>query len=147
MLFRSDNSLPVLVDYSAPIVTKAIRIMGAVVGPGSPGVHPIPLLGALVVTGVPAGQRAEIHGFGIGERQGTNSSPAAIVVLDCAGDVMLDALELYGGVQYVTPTFLVQRSQHVTFRGGSLFLSGAPSLVEDSNVLLTNAYAQYDPPV
>ena len=143
-----DYGLPIpSTTYHAPVITKPLRIMAvfASVGGGGPGVHPIAAFGPLIIMGIPAGQRVEIHGLSIGADSPPTGLAGAIIVLDCQGDVLLDSVEMgsYGG-----PTTFgrIERCNNVVLRGCDITMSGDPFRIIDSQVLMTTTAVYYSLP-
>lgn len=121
--------------YTAPIITKPLRIVGFGVGGGS-GPMTIGVRGQIVVLGIGGGQRVLLNGLQV---LGVSvASPAAIVALDCQGDVMLEnvIVDNDGG-----PTTFVhfERCNNVVLRGCDFMLGGYPLTAIDSSVLLTTS--------
>jgi hypothetical protein len=135
--------------YTAPTITKALRIQGFFVSASvilPPTTSPtIPTRahwkGVLTISGIPAGQQVVISNMGNVLNAG-GIAPAGLLVTDCAGSVLLEDVYLdSGGVAGMSATIL--RCNDVTFRGSTYRYGGVPMWIEDSQVLLSSTLVDW----
>jgi hypothetical protein len=119
--------------YTAPIITKPLRIIGFNTLGGAPN-HPsgVDMRGIMVISGISAGEQVVVSNLSLAP----GSDPGAIVGLDCAGQLLLE------DVGFVSSGFRdayvhFERCADVTLRGCEMILGGSPIRVIDSTALLS----------
>ena len=119
--------------YTAPIITKPLRIIGFNTLGGAPN-HPsgVDMRGIMVISGISDGEQVVVSNLSLAP----GSDPGAIVGLDCAGQLLLE------DVGFVSSGFRdayvhFERCADVTLRGCEMILGGSPIRVIDSTALLS----------
>jgi hypothetical protein len=128
--------------FTAPIITKPLKIHAFAVGPGS-GPTTVTVEGAWFLSGIPAGQQVVISNVFLPT---TVASPTpAIIAADCQGEVLLENVKLQGVGLPVYVHF--QRCNRVVLRGCEFTLSGSPITAIDSSLLLSTTLVTHAGPV
>ncbi len=128
--------------YTAPVITKPLRIAGFSTAFGSGVMQPcgVTLSGLVVILGIPAGHKVELSGL--------ETSPATLggfVAVGCDGEILLEnCVVLNNGLPLTYAHF--ERCRHVVWRGAYLQLGGYPLTAVDSNVLLTTVSISHHAP-
>lgn len=132
--------------FTAPVITKPLRIFGFLADPSGIGPTRINLRGPLVILGLGPGQRVEVAGFSVSGHNGSVvQDVGAIVAFDCPGELLLDnvAVVSLGGPD----TFVhFGRCANVVVRGCEMILGGSPITCIDSSVLFTSTLVYHTPP-
>lgn len=131
--------------YTSPVIDKPIRISGFFVSATAVGATQINVKGPVVILNIAAGQRVELSGLSIAGDYTTWTTNAAIVALDCQGDILLDNIYLNNNG---TPTTFarLERCSNVVLRGCDLRLGGSPLDIIDSNALLSTTSIYHSQP-
>jgi hypothetical protein len=141
-VYYDSQATPTPNRYTAPVITKALRISAFGVGPGS-GPTALGVDGPWIILGIPPGQQLAISGVGI---RGSVPLPIpAIVALDCQGDVLLENVYLLGTGMPAYAHF--ERCSRVVLRGCDFNLSGTPIMAIDSDLLLSTTRVTHAGPV
>ncbi len=126
-------------DYTAPIITKPVRIVGFQLENGYAAGIPTATAfrGVFVIHGIPAGQQVVLSNLSLG--QDNLVSPGGIVAIDCAGDILLEDVAY---TSLGTPGSYVhfERCANVVLRGCDIRLGGWPLRFIDSTALLTTTF-------
>ncbi|MFY9343214.1 MAG: hypothetical protein WAT39_12030 [Planctomycetota bacterium] len=121
--------------FTAPIITKPLRILGFSVGSVT-GVNPVgaALRGVLVIAGTPAGSQVALSNLAIGS---TFPAPVGIVAVDCAGDILLEDVGVAGS-NIMTGSYMhFERCRNVVFRGCGMSIGACAINAIDSNLLFS----------
>jgi hypothetical protein len=135
--------------YTATTISKGIHIVAFQLVPNPP-VSAIDLRvaveGLIIVEGIPANERFTMTQ--IATPNPTFLPPVSqrgVIVRDCAGEVIIEDYSNLTGFVYGSTVEIV-RSPRVTLRGCEMYMGGAPVLIEDSSVFLTNVAVRHMPP-
>jgi hypothetical protein len=125
--------------YTAPIIDKPLRIVGFRVGAsaGTPGLPQVDVRGVVVAVGIPAGATLSLSDIAITHSPQSETTPAGIVALDCAGQILLEDV-FYRASGFGNSYMRFERCNDVVMRGCTFYLGGHPIKLIDSKLLLTS---------
>ena len=147
LVYSTVSGCPAL--YTAPLIDKAVSIVGCYVGQQPGGNQPSQafIAGPIVISDIAAGSRLLLSNITVLHSMwGSAPRNGQIVVRDCSGSVVIEDLWFrnYGTLGQI---LRFERCGHVVLRGCRFEVGGAPICFEDSHVLFSNSIAEYKPPL
>ncbi|MEO6593258.1 MAG: hypothetical protein ABIP94_00735, partial [Planctomycetota bacterium] len=138
--------------YTAPVITKPLRIVGFFVGLAPGNNHPtqVQIVGPLHISNSAAGEQLLISNVYIRHQVllppwGSGGLGSPITVTDCDGSVLFEDL-YFDNLGTPGQVVRIERCDHVVLRGCTFWIGGDPIRVIDSNVLLSTFLVQFHPP-
>lgn len=139
------------VPYTAPVITKPLKIVGAVIYGGAPSSQwmsadsSIFVEGRIEIRNIAAGETVYLSGIGISALSSAGQ-PSQLVVEDCAGTVVIERME-YRSMGFLGHEISIRRSVDVTLQTCFITLSGLPILAEDSYVQMVTTFVYHSWPL